>query len=103
MKFTRDDIIAVIPHRPPFLLVDSMVDVEFGRRGVGIREIRPTDDFIASYLPGEGIMPRTLFVEALAQTAAFVVAGRKLLPERPGRETPNDRIPRTDRGFRILG
>ena len=81
MKFVQDDIIAVIPHRPPFLLVDRVVDVEFGRRGVGIREIRPADDFIAAYLPGEGVMPRTLFVEALAQTAAFVVAGRKLLPE----------------------
>jgi 3-hydroxyacyl-[acyl-carrier-protein] dehydratase len=80
MKFSLNDIIAVIPHRPPILLVDEIGEVEFKKRGVGVRAIRITDDFIGAYLPGEGVMPRTLLIEALAQTAAFVTAGGKLIP-----------------------
>jgi 3-hydroxyacyl-[acyl-carrier-protein] dehydratase len=80
MRFTRADIIAVIPHRPPFLLIDAIEEVEFMKRGVGVRRIDTDDDFIGAYLPGQEIMPRTMLVEALAQTAAFVAAGQKLVP-----------------------
>lgn len=54
MKFSLNDIIAVIPHRPPILLVDEIGEVEFKKRGVGVRAIRITDDFIGAYLPGKG-------------------------------------------------
>jgi 3-hydroxyacyl-[acyl-carrier-protein] dehydratase len=81
MNSSVEDITAVIPHRPPFLLIDSIREVEFGKRGTGIRTIRPGDDFVSDYLPGSGKMPRTMLIEALAQTAAFVVAGKKIAPE----------------------
>ncbi|MBN2224243.1 MAG: hypothetical protein JW765_06170 [Deltaproteobacteria bacterium] len=80
MRFSKNDIIAVIPHRPPVLLIDEIQDVQFRKRGVGVRRITADDDFIGTYLPPEGIMPRTLLIEALAQTAAFVAAGGKLMP-----------------------
>jgi 3-hydroxyacyl-[acyl-carrier-protein] dehydratase len=88
MRFDTNDITAVIPHRPPFLLIDAIHEVEFRKRGVGVRRIGPGDDFIDAYLPPEGIMPRTLLIEALAQTAAFVAAGEKLLPGADGRDYP---------------
>ena len=80
VRFSREEIISVIPHRPPFLLIDSIQEVRFKKRGVGIKAIGPSDDFIEGYRADRRVMPRTLFVEALAQTAAFVVAGEKLLP-----------------------
>ena len=80
MRFTRTDILAVIPHRPPILLIDEIQDVQFPRHGIGVRKIGRDDDFIDTYLPGQEVMPRTMLIEALAQTAAFVAAGAKLVP-----------------------
>ncbi len=88
MRFTRNDIIAVIPHRPPVLLIDEVIDVEFKKRGVGVRRIDTDDDFIGAYLPGEGVMPRSMLIEALAQTAAFVAAGGKLMPDADQKDYP---------------
>jgi 3-hydroxyacyl-[acyl-carrier-protein] dehydratase len=80
MRFSQSDIIAVIPHRPPILLVDEIEEVEFKKRGVGLRAIRETDDFLETSSSGRSVMPRALLIEALAQTAAFVTAGGRLLP-----------------------
>ncbi len=80
MRFSVNEITAVIPHRPPILLIDEIREVEFKKRGVGVRRVTIADDFVGSYLPGEGLMPRTLLIEALAQTAAFVTAGGRLAP-----------------------
>jgi 3-hydroxyacyl-[acyl-carrier-protein] dehydratase len=80
MKYSRADIISVIPHRPPILLVDEIEEVEFKKRGVGVRRVTADDDFVGAYLPSGGVMPRTMLIEALAQTAAFVTAGGKLAP-----------------------
>lgn len=88
MRFTRNDIIAVIPHRPPILLIDAVEDVQFTKHGVGFRRIDEADDFIGAYLPGQGVMPRTMLIEALAQTAAFVAAGGKLMPGADARDYP---------------
>jgi 3-hydroxyacyl-[acyl-carrier-protein] dehydratase len=88
MKYSRTDIIAVIPHRPPILLIDEIEEVEFGKRGIGVRQVDADDDFIGAYLPGQDIMPRTMLIEALAQTAAFVVAGKKLVPDADQAEHP---------------
>jgi len=88
MQFTKNDIIAVIPHRPPILLIDAIEEVEFKKRGVGVRRITADDDFVGAYLPADGIMPRTLLIEALAQTAAFVAAGGKLMPGADSRDYP---------------
>ena len=88
MRFTKNDITAVIPHRPPILLIDAIEEVEFGKRGVGVRRIDTDDDFVGAYLPGQEIMPRTMLIEALAQTAAFVAAGGKLLPGADQKDYP---------------
>ena len=89
MRFTAEEIVKVIPHRPPFLLIDSIEIIEFGKGGVGEKELVVDDsfgDFFETYLPNKRIMPRPMIIEAAAQTAAFVVAGGRLLNECRGNE-----------------
>jgi len=77
MRFTAEDIVKVIPHRPPFLLIDSVEVVEFGKCGVGEKELigdGAFGDFFDTYLPEKRVMPGPMIIEAAAQTAAFVVA-----------------------------
>ncbi|MEA2652368.1 MAG: 3-hydroxyacyl-[acyl-carrier-protein] dehydratase, partial [Chloroflexota bacterium] len=67
------DIMRIIPHRYPFLLVDRVVELEPGRRAVGIKAVTANEPQFTGHFPGRPIMPGVLMVEALAQTAAVAV------------------------------
>ena len=73
---TNIDIQSIIPHRYPFLLVDKILEVEPGKRAVGIKNVTINEPFFQGHFPGNPIMPGVLIVEALAQTAC--VAGLML-------------------------
>lgn len=60
----------VIPHRPPFRLVDEIVELEPGVRALGRWTIRGDEAFLAGHFPGNPIVPGVLMVESLAQVAA---------------------------------
>jgi len=70
---TNVDVQKIIPHRYPFLLVDKILEVEPGKRAVGIKNVTANEPFFQGHFPGNPIMPGVLIVEALAQTAC--VAG----------------------------
>ena len=74
MKLTHEQVLALLPHRPPFLLVDEVVDGEPGARCVAVRTLRDDDWWFAGHFPGNPVMPGVLIVEALAQTATIAAA-----------------------------
>ena len=76
------DIMRVIPHRYPFLLIDRVVELEPGRRVVALKSVSANEPQFTGHFPGRPIMPGVLMVEALAQTGAVAVLS---LPEHRGK------------------
>jgi 3-hydroxyacyl-[acyl-carrier-protein] dehydratase len=62
----------LLPHRPPFLLVDRVVEFEAGKRLVGWKSVTMNEPFFAGHFPGHPVMPGVLILEALAQAAALL-------------------------------
>ncbi len=73
------DIMNILPHAYPFLLVDRIVEMEPGKRIVGIKNVTYNEPFFQGHFPNRPIMPGVLIVEAMAQTAG--VLAFKSLPE----------------------
>ncbi|AHA30813.1 3-hydroxyacyl-ACP dehydratase [Exiguobacterium sp. Leaf187] len=71
--YTIEQIKEVIPHRYPFLLVDRILEVEEGKRAVGVKNVSANEEFFNGHFPDYNVMPGVLIVEALAQVGAFAV------------------------------
>jgi len=73
-QLDTQQIQALIPHRPPFLLIDRVVEIESGKRIVGIKHVNlDSDVFLRGHFPEYPVMPGVLIVEALAQAGAVLV------------------------------
>ncbi len=66
-------IMAAIPHRYPFLMIDRMVEVVLGESAVGIKNVTVNEPFFQGHFPSKPVMPGVLIIEAMAQTAAALV------------------------------
>ena len=70
-----EEIMKVLPHRYPFLLVDRIVELEEMKRVVGIKNVTINEPFFQGHFPGHPIMPGVLIVEAMAQTGGVLLLG----------------------------
>jgi len=73
----RDDIMKILPHRPPFLFVDSIEEIEEDKKIVGYKNLSQDEYFFKGHFPGRPVMPGVLIVEAMAQTAGVLMLSKK--------------------------
>lgn len=68
-----DQIKELIPHRYPFLLVDKIVELEEGKKAIGIKNVSANEPFFQGHFPNYPLMPGVLIVEAMAQVGAVAM------------------------------
>ena len=76
------EIMEILPHRYPFLLVDRVESVVPGESAIAYKNVSMNESFFQGHFPGEPIMPGVLIIEALAQTGAVAILS---LPEYKGK------------------
>ena len=76
-------IAELLPHRPPFLLVDRLIAAEPGVSATGEHDVRPDAFWVAGHFPGQPVMPGVLQVEAMAQAAGLIMLRRGAADEAP--------------------
>ena len=81
MTFDIQEILGLLPHRYPFLLIDRVVEFERGKRLVAIKNVTMNEPFFQGHFPGYPLMPGVLMIEAMAQAGAII-----MLSEIPDRE-----------------
>lgn len=78
---TIEDIMKVLPHRYPFLLVDRILEIEEKKRIVGLKNVTINEPFFQGHFPGHPIMPGVLIIEAMAQVGGMLLMGSIGEPE----------------------
>jgi 3-hydroxyacyl-[acyl-carrier-protein] dehydratase len=68
-----DDIKKILPHRYPFLLVDRILELEPGKRAVGIKNVTANEPFFQGHFPQRAVMPGVLIIEAMAQVGGVMI------------------------------
>ena len=95
MTFDIQEILEILPHRYPFLLIDRITEFEPTKRLVAIKNVTINEPFFQGHFPGYPIMPGVLVVEAMAQAGGIIMMHE--LPDR------HEKLRRPDRGARPRG
>ncbi len=74
----KEDLMELIPHRDPYLMIDECEVMDKGKKGTGIKKLTGKEFFFEGHFPGRPIMPGVLVIEAIYQTALAVTARRDL-------------------------
>lgn len=80
--YTAEEIMEIIPHRNPFLLIDTIEELEVGVRALGKKCVSMNEPYFAGHFPGNPVMPGVLIMEALAQVGAVAMLS---MPEMKGK------------------
>ncbi len=80
--YTTQEIMEIIPHRYPFLLIDTIEELEMGVRAVGKKCVSVNEPYFQGHFPSNPVMPGVLIIEALAQVGAVAMLAQ---PEWKGR------------------
>ena len=77
------DILNILPHRYPFLMIDRVIEIDGDESGIGIKNVTINEPFFQGHFPSQPVMPGVLLIEAMAQTAGVlcVYAQRELKPK----------------------
>lgn len=73
MEMDIDQIMNLLPHRYPFLLVDRVLEIEQGSYAIGLKNVTINDNFFPGHFPQRPIMPGVLMVEAMAQVGGLIM------------------------------
>lgn len=74
MKLSNVEIRELIPHRYPFLLVDKVIELEPGKKSIGLKCVSTNEPFFQGHFPQKPIMPGVLILEAMAQNAGLAIS-----------------------------
>lgn len=74
--YTAKEIMDIIPHRYPFLLIDTIEELEPGERALGKKCVSVNEPFFQGHFPGNPVMPGVLIMEALAQVGAVAILSK---------------------------
>ena len=72
-KFDINDIIKVLPHRYPFILIDRVEIIEPGERLIALKNMTINEPFFQGHFPGQPVMPGVLILEIMAQAGSFLM------------------------------
>ena len=84
MDFTTKDILKILPHRAPFLLIDKVIDCVPGKSAVGIKAVTIDEPCFNGHFPTEPIFPGALTMEVIAQTIAIMYASKYVVELKEG-------------------
>lgn len=92
IELNIEEVMKILPHRYPFLLVDRIIELLPGEKAVGIKNLTVNEPFFPGHFPGHPVMPGVLMIEAMAQVGACAILSEERFQGRVGYLAGVDRI-----------